>query len=138
LAPALATATAARACGYFASSCRVWATSAFAWPWPIPCSALSQFTSSICFCSGLERIKSFHSPIGLPYFLSIEGKYEAGPSLSPPPTLDHSSYLHSSSRHAWRVSRQATGGTLAGPDSGRLPSACSLAWRSEPPLASGG
>ncbi len=35
---------------------------------------LSQETSSMCLVSGEERISSFHSAIGRPYFFSIDGK----------------------------------------------------------------
>jgi hypothetical protein len=56
----------------------VCATRALAWPWPIPCSALSQLTSSKCFVSGLERMSVFHSAIGLTYFVSMEGSRKQG------------------------------------------------------------
>jgi hypothetical protein len=59
---------------FWLSSARVCATRALAWPCPRPCSALSQFTSSICLVSGEERIKSCQCEIGRPYFFSIEGK----------------------------------------------------------------
>ncbi len=55
-------------------SARVWATRALAWPWPRPCSDLSQVTSSMCLVSGEERMRSFHSEIGRPYFFSMDGK----------------------------------------------------------------
>ena len=57
----------------------MWATSAFACPWPISCSDFNQFTISMCLVIPLLRISVFHSAIGRPYFFSIEGKYEAGP-----------------------------------------------------------
>ena len=67
------------ASAHSASSASVCPTSAFAWPCRIPCSALSQFTISVCFAGWRERISFFHSAMGFPYFFSIEGKYEAGP-----------------------------------------------------------
>ena len=33
----------------------------------------------MCFVSSDERMRSFHSLIGRPYFFSIDGKYDAGP-----------------------------------------------------------
>jgi hypothetical protein len=33
----------------------------------------------MCFAGYRERIRFFHSAMGVPYFFSIEGKYEAGP-----------------------------------------------------------
>lgn len=56
------------------SSVRVCLTRAVAWPCPSPYSALSQETSSMCLVRGEDRMRTIHSPIGRPYFFSIEGK----------------------------------------------------------------
>ena len=55
------------------------ATRAFACPWPTPCSVFSQSTCSMCFLSLTAPSCSNQYSTGLPYFFSMDGKYEAGP-----------------------------------------------------------
>jgi hypothetical protein len=64
---------------YKPSSERKCATIALACPWPIPCSAFNMATISEWRALFIFFNMAFQCEIGLPYFFSMEGKYDAGP-----------------------------------------------------------